>query len=198
MVEIIIGNICSVLGMASDSFSSTRKTNRSMLLVQIISQVFYGTGSFVLKGYSAVVQNAVTVARNLIALKGKTNRIIEWIMILAGVFLGVAFNNRGLMGYLPIVANLEYSISVFYVKSERGLKVSFMVSSAMFSVFNLLLQNYVGFVTNIVVAVITLVAILRHGKKGERNGTVRDADATGMADEGPEERMTGGSDGPKK
>lgn len=165
MVEIIIGNVCSVFGMVSDSFSSTRKTNRSMLLVQIISQLFYGIGSFVLKGYSAVAQNAVTVVRNLVAMKGKTSRIVEWILILSGVLLGIAFNNRGIIGYLPVVANLEYSVAVFYVRSERGLKASFMVNAVFFSVFNFILRNYVGFVTNIVVAITTLVAIIRSGRK---------------------------------
>ena len=43
-MDIIIGNICSLLAMGTDSLSSTRKTTRDVLLVQCLSQLIYGIG----------------------------------------------------------------------------------------------------------------------------------------------------------
>lgn len=42
-------------------------------------------------------------------MKNVKNKALEWMLILAGVVLGIIFNNRGLLGWLPIIANLEYS-----------------------------------------------------------------------------------------
>ena len=63
-MSIIIGNILSLCAMISDSISGTRKKHSEIMAVQIISQFFYGSSSFVLKGYSGMVQNIVAVFRN--------------------------------------------------------------------------------------------------------------------------------------
>ena len=80
MNEIIIGNVCSLFAMISDAISGTRKKNSEILAIQIISQVFYGTGSFVLKGYSSVVQNVVGILRNLAGIKNIKNKFIELLL----------------------------------------------------------------------------------------------------------------------
>ena len=174
--EIIIGNVCSLCAMVTDAISGTRKKHRQILAVQILSQFFYAAGSILLKGYSSTAQNAVAVLRNLAAMreiKNKTvQRVVEWILILLGVALGVAFNNRGLLGWLPIVANLEYSVSVFYLKDrEKWLKLAFIVNMVMYSAFSFVIMNYVGGAANIVVAVITAVSLIRDARaaKTEKN-----------------------------
>ena len=162
MKEIIIGNVCSLCAMVSDSVSGTRKKQNQILAIQILSQVFYGVGSILLKGYSSTAQNLVAVLRNLAAMKRIKSRIVEWILILLGVVLGVVFNNRGALGWLPIAANLEYSIAVFRFRDrERSLKLAFLVNMLMYSVFSFAIMNYVGCAANIVVAVTTAVSLIR-------------------------------------
>lgn len=166
MTDIIIGNICSLCAMISDSISGTRKKRGEILGVQILSQVFYGAGSFILKGYSSTAQNAVSILRNLAAIKNVKSRFVEWTLIALGVALGVVFNNRGLLGWLPIIANLEYSIAVFGLKdNERGLKLAFLINFLMFCVFNFSIGNYVGAAANIVVAVTTAVSLIRSSRQ---------------------------------
>ena len=165
MTDLIVGNACSLCAMVSDSISGTRKKNSQILGIQILSQIFYGVGSIILKGYSGTVQNAVAILRNLAAMKGLKSKWIEWILIVLGVVLGIVFNNLGLVGWLPIVANLEYSIAVFYFKkSEKGLKIAFIINMLMFTVFSFAISNYVGILSNTVVAVTTFVSLLRKRK----------------------------------
>lgn len=82
--------------MISDSFSGRRKQHSEIMTVQILSQFFYAASSIALKGCSSTVQNVVAVFRNLAAMKNISGRILEWGLILAGVILGIIFNNRGL------------------------------------------------------------------------------------------------------
>ena len=167
-LSIIIGNICSLLAMASDSFSSTRKSAKGVLLVQCLSQFIYGVGTVILKGYSGAVQNAVSIIRNFVAIKEVKSKAVEWILVLLGVGLGVAFNNLGLIGYLPILANLQYTLAVFKFKdNDRALKISFAVCVALFAAFNIAILNFVGFVSNLVVLVTTIVMIFKGKKNGE-------------------------------
>ena len=161
-INIIIGNISSLLAMGTDSLASAQKTAKGVLWMQTLGQAIYCTGSIVLKGYSAAVQNAISIARNLFALGNIKSKILEWVFLLLGVVLGLAFNNLGLMGLLPVVANLQYTLCVFRFKhNERALKTSFAVNSFLYSVFNLAVYNFVGVITNLVVVIVTIFFLLK-------------------------------------
>lgn len=162
MNEIIIGNICSIGAMISDSYSSTKKTRKDILLVQCISQIFYAAGSFILKGYSATVQNVVTIFRNTYAVYGKRNRLAEWFFILLPVILGLAFNNRSWLGVLPVVANLQYSLIMMFCRENPiMLKYSLVVVCILFTVFNFAIMNFVSGISCIVTTIVTLIAIIK-------------------------------------
>ena len=161
-MTIIIGNILSFLAMISDSISGTRKKHSEMMAVQIISQFFYGSSSFVLKGYSATVQNVVAVFRNYAAMKNIKSKLIEWILIALAVILGIIFNSNGLIGYLPVIANFEYSVSVFKFKNnEKALKIAFIINMIMFAIFNAVIKNYVGTISCTVIALTTLTSYIK-------------------------------------
>ena len=163
---VLIGNLFSLCAMISDSVSGTRKTYREIMAVQIVSQFFYAASFIALKGYSSTAQNAVAVFRNLLAMKNVKSKALECGLILADVALGAAFNNRGLLGWLPIIANLEYSVAVFSFKdNERALKLAFIVNMAMYAVFSLAIMNYVGAVSCTVIAVTTAVSLFRKETK---------------------------------
>ena len=171
MTYIVIGNILTLCAMLSDSFSGTRKKHSEIMGVQILSQFFYGASSTILKAYSATAQNIVAVLRNLAAMKNVKSKAIEWILILLGVVLGVILNNRGLLGWIPIVANFEYSVAVFKFKNnERYLKIAFIINSVLFAIFNLIVMNYVGFVGGLVVGITTLISLIKTaGENSEAN-----------------------------
>ena len=92
--NIIIGNLCPLLAMGTNAISSTRKTAKGMLLFQSLSQVIYFGCALILRGYSAAVQNVVSIIRNLVAIKNIKSKVIEWVLIVLGVILGIVFNNR--------------------------------------------------------------------------------------------------------
>ena len=166
MNEVIIGNLCSLCAAVTDSISGTQKKHNRILAFQTLSQVFYGVGTIILKGYSSTVQNGVAILRNFAAMKRIKSKVVEWILILLGVALGIVFNNLGLLGWLPIVANLEYSVAVFRFKDNtRLLKIAFIINMLMYLTFSIMIKNYVAAVANVVVAVITAVALIKESRK---------------------------------
>ena len=163
---LIVGNLFSLLAMVADSFSSSRKTVRGMLLVQCLGLGFFAASSICLKGYSAAVQNVVGIFRNLLASSKYQSKKLEWVMVGLAVGLGLLFNNLGLIGTLPVIGNLEYTVAMFRVKdNERVLKFAFLVSICMYAVFNLYIKNFVGLIANIVVISVTASFLIRGGKK---------------------------------
>jgi hypothetical protein len=162
---LIIGNLCTLFAMAFNSLSATRKTPRGILLTQNMSQVVYGISAIVLGGYSAAVQNVVSILRNFTAIRSKQNKFVEWLLVALGVVLGIAFNNRGWIGLLPVIGNLEYTLAIFrHKEDERKIKLAFLISLAAFAVFNATIRNYVGVVSD-TIAVITTGIMLIKSKK---------------------------------
>ena len=167
-ISLILGNLCSLLAMATDSISSAQKTAKRVLIVQNLSQVIYFTGGILLKGYSGAVQNAVSFLRNMIAIWKIESKVIEWILLVLGVALGLACNNLGWVGLLPVLANLQYTLAVFRFKdNEQALKLSFMVCCILFVVFNSAIYNFVGAGTNLVVIVTIIANLLKSRKNAE-------------------------------
>ncbi len=166
MDGLIPGNLCSLLAMVTDTASSSRKTAKGVLLVQCLSQVFYGASAILLKGYSGAVQNGVSLLRNFLAIRRIKNAVLEWCLVALGVVLGLVFNNLGLVGLLPVIANLEYSVAVFrFPENERALKIAFAVNAVMFLIFNIAIINVVGAIANVVVIVMTVFFLFRDGKR---------------------------------
>lgn len=167
---IIIGNVCTLFAMGANAVSSTRKTAKGMLGVQCISQLIYCLSAVVLRGYSAAVQNVVSIFRNVVAVRNIKSKTLTWLLVVAGVVLGVVFNNRGLMGLLPVAGNLQYTLAIFWLRDkEKLLKLSFLVSGISFLIYNVVIYNFVGIVADFVVAVTTAAALLKGmaNKSGE-------------------------------
>lgn len=163
--NLVFGNLCTLLAMGANAVSSTRKTAKSVLLFQCLSQFVYFICAVVLRGYSAAVQNIVSILRNMAAIKNVKSKTVEWILTGAGVALGILFNNRGLMGLLPVLGNLQYTLAIFRFKdNERLLKTSFLISGACYAIFNVVLYNFVGAVSDIIVIIITAAVLIRERK----------------------------------
>lgn len=166
MNGLIAGNLCSLLGMGADVVSASQKSAKGVLWVQTLGQVLYTLSCLFLKGYSAVVQHAISVVRNLAAIYGVQNKAVEWGCVGSAVVLGLLFNNRGIIGWLPVIANFEYSLAVFRFKEDEiALKKALLLTLALYAAFNVAIKNYVGVLSNAVVFFSALVFLIRDHKR---------------------------------
>ena len=163
---IIIGNLCTILAMGFNALSTTRKTPKGVLMTQNVSQGVYAVSAIVLGGYSAAVQNVVSIVRNFAAIRNNKSKFLEWTLVILGVVLGIAFNNRSWVGLLPVIGNLEYTLAIFRFKDdERKIKFFFLISVVAFLIFNFAIRNYAGVASDTVVIITTSVMLLRSAKK---------------------------------
>ena len=161
-IALIAGNLCTLLAMGFNALSSMRKTPKGVLLTQNISQGIYAVSAIVLGGYSAAVQNIVSIVRNLVATRKRNSKFVEWLLVVLGVVLGIAFNNRSWVGLLPVVGNLQYTLAIFRFKDdERKIKFFFLLSVVAFVIFNFAIRNYVGMVSDMIVIITTSIMLLK-------------------------------------
>ena len=95
-------------------------------------------------------------------MKKDLSKTIERTLVILGVGLGLWFNNRGVFGLLPVIANLEYSLAVFRFKdNERALKIAFAICIVLYAIFNLIILNFVGAVSNLIVLIVTIKYLVK-------------------------------------
>ena len=60
--------------------------------------------------------------------------------------LGMAVNNQGIYGFLPLIASAEYTLSL---SSENMLllKTTLMINMLLWAIYNFIIMNYVGGIT---------------------------------------------------
>ena len=171
-LDLIIGNLCTLLAMGGNAISSTRKTAKGVLMMQTLSQVIYCISGIVLKGYSASVQNVVSILRNIAAIRKINSKVLEWVLVALGLILGIVFNNRGLVGLLPVLGNLQYTLVIFrFPDRQRTLKISFLISVLSFAVFNIVLWNFVGVASDLFVSITTALMLIREKKAATAEST---------------------------
>ena len=115
MNDIIIGNVCSLCAAVTDSISGAQKKRNRILAFQTLSQVFYGVGTIILKGYSSTAQNAVAVFRNLAAMKNVKSKVLEWSLILGRLVVKFQVFRSELCVPTTLSRNREKSAKSSYV-----------------------------------------------------------------------------------
>lgn len=68
-----------------------------------------------------------------------------------------------------MLASLEYSLAVYFFQdNELALKVAFLLDVALFCVFNVVIPNILGAISNIVVVILTSVFLIREWRNRKK------------------------------
>ena len=146
----LLANILMIVGEGVFFYSSTRKDKKSILIVQIISMLVMSVASFLLKGYSANVMDAIGISRNILSIKGISSTFLSYLFIVLSIVLGIIFNSNGFWGLLPIVANVMQSLIILDSKATlKQLRVVSAISSLCWGMFNFAIKGYAGMFFNI-------------------------------------------------
>ena len=165
----ILGEILSLLAALTLAYSTFSKKKKKMMLWQALNALFFGLSNFCLAGYSAVVTNVLTFIRNLLVVKNKFDKKCTVIICILIIGIGLHFNNRSIIGLLPIIASVQYTICVFALKSPQHLRWSLVVNLAMWVIFDFVIAAYPAAIMDIVIIIVTIINIIRFRKSAEQN-----------------------------
>lgn len=156
---IIIGNVISFTGavlMVAVGFLRTRKT---ILLTQCAMFGLMGTANIILGGMTGAVSSLVSIIRNIFCLKGPLSVPVKLFVIAIQIMLSVKVNTLGWIGWLPIISACFYTWMID-VRDETMLKVVLIVAQSMWFVYDLTIQNYVGFTFDILTIMSNMYGII--------------------------------------
>lgn len=164
-MNIIIGNVISLIAtcfMISSSLVDKRKT---LFILQTINALLLIISSLFLGAYSGIIALIATAVRNYAISIDKYSKKLMIICTVFTIVFGLISNNRGIIGFLPIIATCEYSICSFYFKGIRETKMSLCVNLFLWVMYSISILDISTALTDSTTFVITSIYLIKNSKK---------------------------------
>lgn len=198
---ILIANILAGIGMFLFSISGIFKSKKRILVTQTVYHLGFAVpADIMLKGYVGLFQELMSGIRNLFVIFNKNNRIINIIIIIVAVLLssfgmyveaygfdlGFIHINKmftdstgytdylargGWMGFLPIIANLQYSIVVLKCKNPIIMRISLLISCSSWAIYCFFIRSFISAGFNLLSFVINFVQLIIYLRVTKKSNT---------------------------
>ena len=145
------------------AISNFGQTPKQILLLQTVSFFFKSIHYYLLGGLSGFLTSIISMIRNITFAKLKSNKIWTILFILVYIIIGV-FTFSTLGSIFPIIATIFYTIIVSK-NNPLYLRIGMLITSVLWFFYNIYIISYAGIITQIVIIIFNVIAIIKLDKK---------------------------------
>lgn len=158
MLQIVIGNVIALIASILMVLAGLQKEKKKILFTQIIQIFFTIISNLVLGGYTGVIVNALSCARDVLCYKDRMGRKEKIIIIILSIILSCMFNNLGWIGFLPVISTIIYIIFID-TKNVVHFKLLIIFSLLMWLVYDLYINAYISGLFDFLCIITNIIAI---------------------------------------
>lgn len=190
----VIANIINGIGLFFVVLSMAFKKKQHIILSQAFNQFFSGIAYFMLKGYAGLMLCIVTLIMDIFIFFDKQTKktsiifaFLTFFLGTLGVFISIKSTHDVLNGtieqnelyktliiesifsFMPVLGTSAYNIVSLKKDSNiMVLRISFLISCALWAMFSLHIKSYVGFVFNLCAILVNIVRSFTIKKEDEQ------------------------------
>ena len=132
-------------------------------MLQTISFFFKSVHYYLLGGFSGFLTSIISMVRNLIFYKVKSNKIWTSLFILIYIIIGIiTYSTLGSL--LPVLATIIYTLIINKNKASY-LRWGMLITSVVWLAYNVYILSYSGIITQVVVLISNVSAIIKLDKR---------------------------------
>lgn len=158
---ILIGNLISFIAACFMMSSCLSKDRTKVFHLQFIQCVLLSIASWFFSSYSGIVANVISGIRNLIVSKDKFTKKMVFIFLLLSVIFGTLFNNRGVIGCLPMIANIQFALCCYLFPTVLATKYSIWVNVLIWIVYSFYVSDYATAISDTIILFINTISIIK-------------------------------------
>ncbi len=167
MNYIVIGNIIALIASLLMLYSGYIKKKQKILFVQTIQIGLSVLSNVVLGGISGAIINALSLLRNVLCYKEKLNKVWKLILIILSTILTLKFNNLGIIGLLPVVSMVVYTILID-LKNVIKFKYLILFTMTMWLIYDIYIMSYTAAIFDLGTIIANIIAVIQIKRnKGE-------------------------------
>lgn len=164
MSNILIGNIISFAAAIFLAVSCVVKSRKQIFILQFMNCAVLAVASYFFGSYAAITTLALCCIRNIFIMKDKFSVPIMTVILILVIACGVLTNNRGIIGLLPVIATVEYTICCHYITDVGKTRISILVNEAIWIIYSFLVLDFSTAITDIIVVTVDIVSIAKGAK----------------------------------
>lgn len=178
---LILANIISLIANACFTTSSLFKNKKIILTLQSITHILSSIAEFMLKAFSSIPMEVVSLIRDFILLFIKETKqnlkliisiVCIVIQIVLGIIINIKFCDNAWYGYLPVFGTFLYSIFLVWgyllkdkTRTELIIKIGLIFNSIAWASYGIFVKLYPATIFNSITLVLCIVAIVKLSKK---------------------------------
>lgn len=158
----LIAQILGFIGFVFYIISSQMKNKNGLLIVQLISNVFYTLSYFFLKALSGFLIDFLSIIRCLIFSRYKKKDapiFFPIIFIIISIVIGF-FTVHSILDIIPILISIIYIISTWQ-SNMKLILFSYILAAIFWIIYNLYVGAYTPVIGNIFEIIFSIIAIYR-------------------------------------
>lgn len=168
-----IAIILSIIANSLFIYTGRIKDKQKMFKLQTLETGLSMLKNILFGGYAGAAAQSVGLLRNYTLSKTQNpSKQFMWILIVLQIILGTTFNERGLLGYLPIIASTSYTYINFTTKDIVVTKLSLIANTSLWGIYFYIIGDYVSMSVSIVTFILTSLS-LRTIRKTKKTINVR-------------------------
>lgn len=115
--------------------------DKKCVKLQSVQIFMFIISNAILKGITGVIINTLSLVRNILSYKEKINVYIKYFILVLIIVLSVIFNNLGIVGYLPLIGTIVFTIFIDS-KSNFKFRASLTFSIFMWLIYDTYIMSY--------------------------------------------------------
>ena len=155
----LYGNIISLVAAVFTVLSSWSKERRRIFFYQAIQCLLLAIANLFFVSFSGTTTYALCAARNTLLALNRFDRRICIGFVISVAAIGLAANNRGWIGLLPVLTTAIYTIGCFHGKETKAIKLNIIINLILWAIYDIVIRDYVSFTVDTVSAGTAVVSL---------------------------------------
>lgn len=164
-VMILVGNIISFMAALFMVVSCVVKDRSKVFQLQFIQCILLAISSWFFTSYAGIVANLIASSRNLVISKGKFTKKIACVFLIVSIFFGTMFNNKGFIGLLPMVANVQFAVCCYLFTGLKETKYSIWLNVLIWIIYSFAVLDFSTGISDSIVLVVNTISIINLHKE---------------------------------
>ena len=140
-MQLICGNIVALIGSLLMVYAGTIKDRKKIIYIQTIQILAFTISTLILGGYTGTIVNLISIIRNILCYKDNLTKTNKLLIIWSSILFSLMFNNLGLLGLLPLISTVIYTLFVD-VKTAIKLKLLIIFTITFWLIYDILIKSY--------------------------------------------------------
>ena len=140
MNYIITGNLIALVASLLMVYSGIVKKKSDIIYIQTIQILLSVVSNIVLGGITGAIVNFASCIRNILCYKNKLGSKEKFILILIVSVLSIKFNNLSIIGLLPLISTVIYTLLI-NIKDLVKFKWVLALTSVLWFIYDLYIKS---------------------------------------------------------